>query len=371
MSRCTNPYNIKVYRSNIDDLIDALDNVEGLKEHVGMCTKDVLRTPVLIRNRNQRATILAINWKDIADIWTLIPNGTLLGKWLRHPNQGPDETAAFLDMQSANGNCFWDCVPPNSGKEAQAKLLTRGQSIIQEGTMIAANYNNATSMVYDFHGNRLHTGEYQVTRGKMGQIGKTTDIRCIEFLSPALPLVDRLLHAWPTKLQQLDQSVTRAFDGSPRLTYLNLLVTVGNRDKNKHVTYCLKRRSGHQRLEKYYHDQAGTVLHNDEYNTKGKPCVAIMFGAYEGFDYVYPTTGKTIKAPSGTILVADMHTLLHGVGGGTGIRCTLVFCQHASGLGKLELKNGSKLVINGAKTSRADVGENVARIHGLDQFQFI
>jgi hypothetical protein len=98
-----------------------------------------------------------------------------------------------------------------------------------------------------------------------------------------------------------------------------------------------------------------------------------MLGAYDGFDFVYPTIGKTIKAPSGTILVGDMHDLLHGVGGGNGIRLTLVFCQHESCLGKKTQSDGSVLVLNGAKTSRQDTkkkGEEIARIEGLDAYEF-
>ena len=273
-------------------------------------------------------------------------------------------------MRSDLGNGIMDCLPSNGANDKQRKLRSRGQ----EGTMIATHDNNRLMMNFDINKKRLNEGEYQVTRGKMGKKGGTTDKRCIELLSPALAIVDRVLNAWPTKLKDIHPAVSLAFDNSKKLSYLNVLVTLGNRDNDRHVSFCLKRDkevNGH--LGEYYDDHAGTVLHNDANNTKGSPSVAIMLGAYDGFDFVYPTIGKTIKAPSGTILVGDMHDLLHGVGGGNGIRLTLVFCQHESCLGKKTQSDGSVLVLNGAKTSRQDTkkkGEEIARIEGLDAYEF-
>jgi hypothetical protein len=209
----------------------------------------------------------------------------------------------------------------------------------------------------------------------MGIVGGVTDRRCREFLTPALPLVHRVLAAWPHKMKALPPEVSKAFDGSKRLSYLNMLVTIGGVDKDPHVTYCVTEKKGCEALRHYATTNAGTYIHNDEDNTPDKPCVAIMFGAYTGFNFAFPTCGIEIFAPSGTIVIGPMRDLIHAVGGGIGIRVTLVFCQHLVAVDGIMKSAGKIKVMHGARPSKIDMssrekGGNVPTIVGLDQYDF-
>jgi hypothetical protein len=209
--------------------------------------------------------------------------------------------------------------------------------------------------------------EFIVMRGKMGEVGKETDIRCVEFISAGLMLANRVLNAFPQSMAILTDCISKIFDGSMVLTYLNMLIPMGDKGDTEGVVKILFDRYG--KLERHYCENAGTAIHNDPQNNG--PCVAIMIGAYDGFDFVYPTCNKVLKAPSGTILVSNMKDLLHGVGGGKGIRVTLVYAQHDMCLGKYLPRVGQKKVLYGAMSSAEDDklrsrGKTVARIQGLD-----
>jgi hypothetical protein len=145
-----------------------------------------------------------------------------------------------------------------------------------------------------------------------------------------------------------------------------MLIKAGNKDNSETVSDALEK---HPKLKAHYSDKVGTHIHNDSNNDE--PAVAVVFGAFDGFDFVYPTCGKWIKAPSGTILVGNMKDLLHGVSDSTGVRLTLVLAQHETGLGIYKPKNSRCCVLSHAKRSEEDVGvKAVAQTAGLDRFAF-
>jgi hypothetical protein len=155
-----------------------------------------------------------------------------------------------------------------------------------------------------------------------------------------------------------------------------MLVTVGNGMNDGTVTHVLNTEG--EKVKTYLHDKAGTMLHTDRDNIG--PCVALFFGAYEGFDYYFPTLDVRIRAPSGTALLGDMHSLLHAVGGGTGVRFTLVYAQHKQALGVLHSKT-KRRVLAGAKRSKKDWDRerkavmegresDIAIIEGLSMYDF-
>jgi len=349
-----------IWHRNVDELITEVSLNPTMKKTHCIDFREV-GTPVLVRDhRNMCAQIMSINCNDILDCDSLALDGTLFGMWLRHGNpNGAEDIQDFISMMSSNGVRFLDCVP-NDG-EHRKNLSTRGQSVLHKGTMIGYHGVNAKNGTKG-----LPSDEFLASRAAMGHVGGTTDKRCMEFLSPALPIVDRVLEAFPFKLKRIAEAITQAFDGSLVLTYLNMLITVGNKDNNNTVSTILEQNS---KLKAHYSDRAGTHIHNDPYNEG--PAVALVLGAFDGFDFVFPTCGKRIKAPSGTVIVANMKDLLHGVSGGTGVRVTLVFAQHETGLGVYKPKNGKYRVLNHAKTSEEDLGvKAVAKIKGLDSFAF-
>jgi hypothetical protein len=310
----------------------------------------------------------------LSDHDTLVSKYTLLGQWLGRKlgTTGPKYIDNFLQMTSTLGNTFLDCIPNILVPRGQT--VKRGQTVLQDGTAIMAKRQNMQHQRKDADGNKLPDGEYHLVRASMGAVGGKTDRRCKEFLSPALPLVHRVLSAWPQKLKELPNEVSKAFDGSKRLSYLNMLVTLGGIDKDSHVASCV---ANNPTLANYVAKDAGTWIHNDESNTPGTPCVAIMLGAYEGFNFAFPTCGVEIAAPSGTIVVASMRDLIHAVGGGVGLRITLVFCQHEEASnGVMRHKTVDSLVLSGARSSITDrkkiaEGEVVPTIAGLDKYEFV
>ena len=111
----------------------------------------------------------------------------------------------------------------------------------------------------------------------------------------------------------------------------------------------------------------------DDENAKDTPNVAIMMGAYEGFDYYYPTLHLQVKAPSGTVFIGQFSDLLHAVGGGTGVRTTTVYCQHEIvARGERVLANGEHQKLVGAKRNKGDIklGERCAVIKSLMMHKF-
>jgi hypothetical protein len=349
-----------IWHRNVDELMEEVKMKPEMKKTYHIDFREV-HTPVLVRDRiNSSAQIMALNFNHISDCDSLVPDGTLFGAWLHHGNhQGAEEIEDFISLKSLSGVSFLECVPNDA--DHRKSLHTRGQSVVQKGTMIGYHGVNAKNGTKD-----LPSDEFLASRGAMGPVGGITDKRCKEYLSPALPIVNRVLEAFPYKLKRVAEAITQAFDGSRVLTYLNMLITVGNKDNSKAVSGALEK---YPKLKAHYSDKAGTHIHNDPNN--GGPAVAIVLGAFDGFDFVYPTCGKRIKAPSGTILVGNMRDLLHGVSGGTGLRLTLVFAQHETGLGIYKPKNGKCRVLSHAKRSEEDVGvKAVARIEGLDSFAF-
>lgn len=367
--RCNLSQRFNLWYKNVDETMEAVKKDPTIALELNIGFDDVLHTPVVCRcGNNHIARILAINWKDITDIESLVPANTLLGKWLRRDGTcGVKDMVPFFEMVSDQGNQFWDCVP-NSQDHLGTKFEKRGQSILQSGTSIGYQSHSANaSRNTDPGGRDLLPDEFIATRGKMGEVGKATDIRCIEFISAGLELADRVLNAFPQSMDVLPECISDVFDGSLVLTYLNMLITVGDRGDEEGIVHLLFDKYG--KMKRHYRENAGTAIHNDVRNNG--PCVALMIGAYEGFDFVYPTCNKVLKAPSGTIIVSNMKDLLHGVGGGKGIRVTLVYAQHDMCLGKFLPKTGQRKILYGAKTSSEDdklrsMGKEVARIVGLD-----
>jgi hypothetical protein len=372
--RCKNTFGVSVWNVPYNKLKTTLEENEGLDKEVGMGLDNHVMTPMYLREpNNRRGVVLAIKVTNIDHWKELVPDTTLLGMWLRKQVTDHTRMDEFLSLESPLGNSFVDCIPKKESPSKQAK--TRGQTVLQEGTMITAKFSNSYQNFKDGHGNLLMNNQYQVTRSEMGGIGSCPDIRCKEFLSPALPLVERVFQAWPEKLHLLPQCVQDAFDGSKYLSYLNMLVTIGSDcgdgTKSRAVMKCLKKWPF---LQNYHSDDAGTVTHTDVSNTPKTPCVAMMLGAYNGFDFAYPTCGTVISAPSGTIIVSSMYDLIHCVGPGYGIRITLVFCQHAvCSEMKMIAKGSAPRHLHGARRSKKDYersqkGEETPFIEGLANF---
>jgi hypothetical protein len=352
--------------------MEIINSNSVLQDEVGMGNEMKIPTPILIKQES-KAVILAINYTDIEDWDTLVPADTLLGMWMRTRCTSHASMEKFLDMCSESGFKFVDCI--HKLKTTREQTTKRGQTVLHEGTAIMAKTRNFLQQGKDAHGNRLNPDEFQLVRASMGIVGGVTDRRCREFLTPALPLVHRVLAAWPPKMNKLPPEVSKAFDGSKRLSYLNMLVTIGGVDKDTHVTYCVTEKKGCEALRHYATTNAGTYIHNDEDNTPDMPCVAIMFGAYTGFNFAFPTCGIEIFAPSGTIVVGPMRDLIHAVGGGIGIRVTLVFCQHSVAAHGIMKSAGNRKVMHGARPSKIDMdirekGGKVPTIVGLDQYDF-
>ena len=90
-----------------------------------------------------------------------------------------------------------------------------------------------------------------------------------------------------------------------------------------------------------------------------------MIGAYDGFDYTFPTLHCRVAPPSGTLMIGQFSDLLHAVAGGTGVRATAVYCQHElMARGEKKLMNGTLLKLIGARMSKDDValGDRCATI---------
>ena len=134
----------------------------------------------------------------------------------------------------------------------------------------------------------------------------------------------------------------------------------------------------------YLVDQAGTIIHVDCRNTNDTPCVAIMLGAYDGFNFGFPTLGVELIAHSGTIIIGPLSDLLHAVGCGTGFRLTTVFCHHedlVTGMNKN--KSGMTThILTGTQRSKIDTDrekrtknkvqtEMTAEIKCLSEYEFV
>jgi hypothetical protein len=161
---------------------------------------------------NHVARILAINWKDIDDVMDLVPANTLMGKWLRRKGScGAKAMEPFFEMVLDQGNQFWDYVP-NSQEHLGSKLEKRGQSILQSGTSIGYQPHSANaSKNTDPGGRDLLPDEFIVMRGEMGEVGKETDIRCVEFISAGLVLANRVLNAFPQSMAILPDCISKIY----------------------------------------------------------------------------------------------------------------------------------------------------------------
>jgi hypothetical protein len=370
--RCQNSLGIRIYKQNYDQTMKLVMANPQLKREIGMGNEVKVPTPIVLKD-DEKSVALAINYRDLVDCYTLVPADTLLGAWLRNASTDQSSMEKFLDQRSKLGNTFMDCI--SHIKATKSQTVKRGQTVAHEGTAIMAKRYNFLQQGKDAGGNKLPSDRYQLVRASMGKVGGITDKRCQEFITPALSLVNRVLSAWPQKLDNLPPEVSNAFDGSRKLSYLNMLVTIGGVDNDSHVTYCVKEKEGCTFLQHYATPNAGTWIHNDEDNTPDTPCVAIMFGAYSGFNFAFPTCGIEVFAPSGTIVVSSMRDLIHAVGGGIGIRITLVFCQHEVAVKGIMQHNDTYKILHGARPSKTDIdvrqnGGVVPTIVGLDQYDF-
>jgi hypothetical protein len=381
--RCHNSFGVKVWNSNIDDLLKAMECVHGLKEEICMGADLFLRPPMVVLAKRQEPCVMIIHYSQLkATENPLLDKSTLFGMWMSRPRKtvSSEFLGDLLDLRSASGHGIQDCLKPLKGG-LDAKAINRGQTVLQQGTMITAKHVNAKAYMTDGDGRSLKHDEFFLCRSAMGVEGERTDRLCKEFITPGCALADLVFRSWPKKLKRLHKCVSDAFDGSTRLSYTNMLVTVGNKDGKDSVTHVLNMKG--EVVRKYFHPKAGTMLHNDKDNAKGTPCVAIFLGAYDGFDYYFPTMGIKMEALSGSVLVGDMEAFLHGVGGGTGVRITLVYCQHKQVVdGVLKTRRGEPdRVLVGAKRSQSDVkrerkaegkGKRVktAVIEGLSKYDF-
>jgi hypothetical protein len=365
--RLRNNLGFKVMKQNVDDV---MSNVE-LRE--ALCLGDSqIEAPCLVRDGQQVTKVLAFHHNDLLE--RVVDDGTLFGKWI---GRDPSSTTAahlheFLSLMSNDGNALHDCIPK---KEKGSKIVeTLGQSVIQEGTMITASKHNAKSYMLGNDGEPSPKNGFFLVRGKMEGPNKTTDIRCKELITPACALAHKALHGFPKKMHLLQEAVSKVFDGSKRISYTNILLTIANKQNDESIVLEL---NCDMKWQEYQGNKAGCVLHNDANNMPGAPAVAVVLGAYDDFDFYLPTCRYRIKAPSGTVLCGELADILYGVGSGTGIRLTICFAQHECAVtGVLRGANGEPgRAMVGARLSVSDrerikKGLEVAQIKGLSMYDF-
>jgi hypothetical protein len=255
----------------------------------------------------------------------------------------------FLQKTGTSGIPLNKLFPNKSG--TPKATLQKGQTNFDNGFMVGAMPNNSKSWTCDAAGNKLPPDQFHAVRGSMGIIGGKAHLRAKELLTPCAPIADRLFNSWPVKLKAIPYAAQQAFDGSRRLTYTTVLLTVGNETKDACVGGAINRHG----LNSYLLDKAGKYIHVDRLNTTKSPCVTITIGAYDGFRFCFPTLNTEIHAPSGTAIIGTFDSLLHAVSCGTGVRISLVYCQHEDIVTGLKShKNAQDRHITGARRSFSD-----------------
>ena len=377
--RCKNSQGIKVWNGNIDEIMRHVARNQFLRKEIKFGQDTIVCSPSVVLDKNRRPWIAVIHANQLKD-QSIFDKKTLYGSWVsRDVNKcGPHNLLELLRLRSEALDGIQDVIGERSkSKAAEQSWQHRGQHICQNGTMITAKHVNAASYKKDADGLPIGQDQYYLSRGEMGREGQRTDKLCRECITPGCAFANHIFHAWPDKMQPLPECVQHAFDGSKRLSYTNMLITVGNGKEDETVTHVLDTEG--KVLRTYLHKKAGTMVHTDKDNTG--PCVALFFGAYEGFDYHFPTLDIRVKAPSGTALVGDMKLLIHAVGGGTGVRFSLVYAQHKQAVDGVLVTKNSCRVLAGAKRSKKDVDRentmalagnecNTAVILGLSMYDF-
>ena len=255
-----------------------------------------------------------------------MPTGSIAQKWLEMEKNDAFMCFWFLTLEGFTGKSLKELLGKKGSidQESRKRSIRRGQTSIQKGLMIGAFETNNVNWRSDVNGTSLPPGQFHAVRGEMGPVGGKKDCLVREILDPMAVYANEAFRAWPIKMKPLHGCVSAAFDGSKLLSYTTILVTIGNRAESPIMTEMLSKSNMSHLLV----DNAGKYIHVDERNAKGTPCVAIMFGAYEDFDFSFPTLGLNILSPSGTLIIGPFAELLHAVGGGTGVRLTVVYCQH-------------------------------------------
>jgi hypothetical protein len=366
-ARLKNGFGYRVMKQNVYTVMSN----RALRET--LCLGDApIATPCLVRDGQQVTRVMAFHHNNLIE--KVERDGTLFAKWIHR--EASETTAAhlqeFLSLVSDDGNTLDNCIPR---KERSSRTTeTRGQSVIQEGTMITASKHNAKTYLMGNDGKPAPPNGFFLVRGKMGAPNKTADKRCKELITPACALAHKALHGFPKKMHELCESVARVFDGSKRISYTNILLTVGNLPGEEPVVLELDQ---DLKWREYQGREAGCVFHNDGNNMPGTPVVAVVLGAYDDFDFYLPTCGYRIKAPSGTVICGELADILHGVGCGTGVRLTICFAQHECAVtGVLRGPSGqSGRAMVGARLSVADrelveKGLETAKITGLSMYEF-
>jgi hypothetical protein len=368
--RCRAGKDYDCYNANYKDTMDYLQKEDqGIRWQLRMGndhTYSVLDQPVLAVGcdgiSSNSLAFLAIHISHLENV--VVDKDTISGGWITRWSSSfvPSSKSLnfFLNQTGSSGVPLRSIFPTRS--TTQQETIRKGQTNFDNGFMIGAMPNNAKSWTCDADGCRLPSNEFHAVRGAMGVIGGKAHMRALELLSPCAPIADRLFHAWTVKLQRISACAKRAFDGSRRLTYTTILLTVGNETKDAEVLDTIKKNG----LESYLLDNAGKYIHVDRLNTTKSPCVTITVGAYDGFRFCFPTLNTEIHAPSGTAIIGTFDSLLHAVGAGTGVRISLVYCQHEEIVrGRKEHKNNNVRVLTGARKSLRDTPGKVPIIRCL------
>jgi hypothetical protein len=336
--RCRVGKTFDCYNANYNDTMAAINKGKQMLRSQLMMGNDrtyaVLDRPVFAVARNGNSenspAFLAIHVSHLENV--VIDETSVSGQWLlEKPDIGcslpscelsSKYLSKFLNLTGTSGIPLHKLFPDKS--RTPKATLKKGQTNFDNGFMIGAMPNNSKSWTCDANGCRLPLDQFHAVRGSMGVIGGKAHLRAEELLSPCVPIADRLFNAWPVKLKTIPYSAKQAFDGSRRLSYTTVLLTVGNEDRDASVGDAINSHG----LDSYLLDKAGKYIHVDRLNTTNSPCVVITLGAYDGFRFCFPTLNTEIRAPSGTAIIGTFDSLLHAVSSGTGVRLSLVYCQH-------------------------------------------
>ena len=313
--------------------------------------------------------VMGIHMDEISNC--SVDEGTIAGKWHNRKSVSEcslvQEVREFVGLRGKRGDPLRKLFPEK--KRTPVETRRKGQINNHQGTFISCTKANGNSWSRDEKGEKLADGECFAVRGAMGpkngKIAKKVD----EIVDPLAAVADRLFRAWPKKLLKIPDFVSEAFDGSERLSYITTLLTVGNEDDDGLLEKLFKE----EKLDVYCVKNAGKWIHVDDQNAEDTPNVAIVSGAFVGFDYYFPTLHLRVEAPSGMTFIGQFADLLHAVGGGTGVRVTTVYCQHEIiARKKRKLKNNRCHKLIGAKRSRSDIalGDNCGRIRCVTRYKF-
>ena len=276
------------------------------------------------------------------------------------------EVKDFLSLRGKRGVPLRKLYPER--KHTPVETIRKGQINNHQGLFITCAKVNGNSWRRDEKEVMLPDGECFAVRGaigsKNGKIAKKVD----GIVDPLAIVAHRLLHSWPYKLLKIPACVSKQFDGSERLSYITTLLTVGNEEDDRQLEKIFEE----EKLDTYCVKNAGKWIHVDDENAEDTPNVAIVSGAFVGFDYFFHTLHLRVEAPSGMTFIGQFSDLLHAVGRGTGVRVTTVYCQHEIiARKKRKLKSGIHKLV-GAKRSRSDValGDKCAKIKCVTQYRF-